>query len=67
MDRQTNILFDKVQIFLEMNWKFEQNKSIKNIPKISYLDMIYDSNYSPNSDLGNSTGIRWTFFVEHQK
>ena len=20
--------------------------------------MIYDSNYSPNSDLGNSTGIR---------
>jgi len=35
-----------------------KNKSMKNIPNISYLDMIYDSNYSPNSDLGNSTGIR---------
>jgi len=28
-------------------------------------DMIYDSNYSPNSDLGNSTGIREWFDREH--
>jgi len=28
-------------------------------------DMIYDSNYSPNLDLGNSTGIREWFDREH--
>lgn len=28
-------------------------------------DMIYDSNYSPNSDLGNSTGIREWYDKEH--